>query len=234
MIYLTSDIHGKTRALMQLLEKARFFESSDNFLYILGDVIDRNGDGGVGLLKWLLTQPNCQLICGNHEIMLLRNEWLLSEITPDAIAELNDKQFRDFLLWQNNGGDITLAALAKQPPDARADIFTYLNDAPLYEWVSVGEQKYLLVHAGLGGFSPERTIESYLPEELTWTRPSLDTEYSNDFITVFGHTPTLLYGSEHSGRCFKTKTWWNIDTGAAGGLNPMLICLDDLTEYYID
>lgn len=40
------------------LKKANF--SDDDFLYIIGDVIDRNGDGGVDILLWLLEQPNAQ------------------------------------------------------------------------------------------------------------------------------------------------------------------------------
>lgn len=44
-----SDLHGYP------LEKAGF--SDDDFLYILGDVIDRNGDGGVEMLCWQQTSP---------------------------------------------------------------------------------------------------------------------------------------------------------------------------------
>jgi serine/threonine protein phosphatase 1 len=41
MIYVISDLHGyPIEKLKKLLEKANFGE--DDFLYILGDVIDRN------------------------------------------------------------------------------------------------------------------------------------------------------------------------------------------------
>lgn len=70
MTYVISDLHGyPLEKLKKLLKKANF--SSDDFLYILGDIIDRNGDGGVGILLWLLEQVNVQLILGNHEAMLL-------------------------------------------------------------------------------------------------------------------------------------------------------------------
>ncbi len=46
MTYVISDLHGyPIEKLKMLLEKAGFCE--DDFLYILGDVIDRNGDGKV-------------------------------------------------------------------------------------------------------------------------------------------------------------------------------------------
>ena len=61
MTYVISDLHGyPIEKLKMLLEKAEFGE--DDFLYILGDVVDRNGDGGVGILIWLLEQVNVQLL----------------------------------------------------------------------------------------------------------------------------------------------------------------------------
>ena len=46
--------------LKKLLEYVNFYDDEDNWLYILGDVIDRNNNGGVDILKWLLFQPNVQ------------------------------------------------------------------------------------------------------------------------------------------------------------------------------
>ena len=61
MTYVISDFHGyPLEKLKMLLDKADFGE--DDFLYILGDVVDRNNDGGVEILEWLLSQYNVQLI----------------------------------------------------------------------------------------------------------------------------------------------------------------------------
>lgn len=62
----------------------------------------------------------------------------------------------------------------------------------------------------------------------------LTDKYFEDVISVFGHTPTGLFGSQYRGRVIKTPTWIDVDTGAASGLNPMLLRLDDLQEFYID
>lgn len=44
MVYVISDLHGYPHdAFLALLERAGF--SDTDFLYILGDVIDRNGNG---------------------------------------------------------------------------------------------------------------------------------------------------------------------------------------------
>ena len=40
------------------------------------------------------------------------------------------------------------------------------------------------------------------------------------------------YGAEYEGRAIHTDTWICIDTGAAGGKSPMLLCLDTMQEYY--
>lgn len=70
MVYVISDLHGyPLEKFIKLLKTADF--GSNYFLYILGDVIDRNGDGGVEMLYWLTQQSNIQLLLGNHEAMLL-------------------------------------------------------------------------------------------------------------------------------------------------------------------
>lgn len=88
MTYVISDLHGcPLEKFKELLEKAEF--SDNDFLYILGDVIDRNGDGGVQMLCWLLELPNVQLILGNHEAMLLSCEFACSNsktATSDTTA----------------------------------------------------------------------------------------------------------------------------------------------------
>ena len=62
MIYLTSDIHGKKDCLEKLLDYVHFNDGEENnFLFILGDVIDRNNNGGVDILKWLLSSPQMDL-----------------------------------------------------------------------------------------------------------------------------------------------------------------------------
>ena len=233
MVYVTSDLHGfpfpRFRAL---LDKAGF--GDDDFLFILGDVIDRNNDGGVSILKWLLFQPNVQLILGNHEAMLLACDFMFEEITDETIDALRPHNMKMLHTWKRNGADPTIDTLRKISPETRTDILEYLRDAPLYETVSTAAGDFLLVHGGLGGYRPDKKISEYTPDELLWTRPTPDDQYSERFTTILGHTPTRYYGPEYRGKILKTKTWINIDTGAAGGLPPALLRLDDMREFYID
>jgi serine/threonine protein phosphatase 1 len=230
MIYVISDLHGyPLEKLKKLLEKADFGE--DDFLYILGDVIDRNGDGGIGVLQWLLTQPNVELIMGNHEAMLLSCDFVLDMDTSIPIDDLDRKQLELLVNYTFNGGDVTLLNLRKLSNEQQDDIFDYLRDCPLYEAVTAGGKDYILVHAGFENFSKDRKISDYSPDELIWAEPELTDEYYDDIHTVFGHTPTKLFGDEYDGRIFKTPTWTCIDCGAAYGNEPILLRLDDYMEF---
>ena len=230
MIYVISDLHGyPVEKLKELLKKAEFGE--DDFLYILGDVIDRNGDGGVGILCWLIEQYNVQLVLGNHEAMLLSCDFVFDEITEESIEALTNEKIELLSNYMLNGGDVTLKSLQKLPRETQFDILDYLKDAPLFEAVSIGDRDFILVHAGFDNFRKERKISDYKADELIWTWPKLSDEYFEEVHTVFGHTPTKCFGNEYDGKILKTKTWTCIDCGAAYGNEPILLRLDDYKEF---
>ena len=52
MIYVTSDLHGLEITKLKALLKKACFNENDR-LFVLGDVIDRQNDGGVAILIWL-------------------------------------------------------------------------------------------------------------------------------------------------------------------------------------
>lgn len=234
MIYVTSDLHGcRLEDLQRLLRSADF--SDEDFLFVLGDVIDR-GEHGAQLLLWLTEQPNVQLILGNHEAMLLSCAFLFQEVTDESLEDLDTDKLRLLSQWMKNGAAPTLAGLRKllkSDPELVEGILDYLRGAPLYETVRAGGKNYLLVHAGLEGYAPGKNLESYAPHDLIWARPTLDTRYSSRFTTVFGHTTTEHYGEAYRDRALKTDTWICIDTGAARGGSPMLLRLGDEREFYL-
>ena len=230
MTYVISDLHGyPIEKLKKLLEKAQFGE--DDFLYILGDVVDRNGDGGVGILLWLLEQYNVQLILGNHEAMLLSCDFIFDEITEDSVKAMDSEKIELLNNYMLNGGDVTLKALRKLPRETQQDILDYLRDCPLYEDVTAGDNDYILVHSGFDNFSKDKKISDYTPDDLIWAWPDLTDEYYDDIHTVFGHTPTMGYGEEYNGKIIKTRTWTDIDCGAGFGNEPILLRLDDYAEF---
>lgn len=231
MTYVISDLHGyPIEKLKTLLEKAGF--GDDDFLYILGDVVDRNGDGGVGILQWLLGQPNVQLILGNHEAMLLSCDFVFDEITDESVKAMSSEKIELLNNYMLNGGDVTLKNLRNLPRETQSDILDYLRDCPLYEAVSTDKNDFLLVHSGLGNFDKSKKIGDYSPDDLLWAWPELDDKYYDDIITVFGHTPTMTYGEQYRNKIIKTRTWIDIDMGAADGITePVLLRLDDMKEF---
>lgn len=233
MIYVTSDLHGcPPKAFQQLLRRAGFTE--DDFLFVLGDVIDR-GTYGAELLLWLTEQPNAQLILGNHEALLLACDFLFDEVTEESLGRLTPEQLSLVENLIGNGGGPTLAGLRrlmKKDPELVYGILDYLRDAPLYERIDAGGKTYILVHAGLDHFRPDRPLSDYQPDELLCVRPSLSTGYFQDATVIFGHTPTGYYGSQYAGKALHTPSWICIDTGAGMGFSPMVLRLDDLAEFY--
>lgn len=228
--FVCSDLHGYSlEKFKDLLKRVDF--SDDDFLYILGDVIDR-GDDGIKILKWLMAQPNAQLILGNHEAMMLGSDFLFDEVTEDSISQLTDSKLEIYSTWIANSGQPTINALSAMRKSEIKDMLEYLREAPLYDTLTVNGRDFVLTHSGLGGFRKDKKLSEYSPHDFLWTRPCLDTRYYDDVITVFGHTPTVYYGEEYKGKAIVTDTWIDVDVGAGLGLHPMLLRLDDMKEIY--
>lgn len=234
MIYVGSDLHGCNPSDFQaLLSQVGF--GDDDFMFLLGDVIDR-GDWGAELLLWLTQQPNIQLLLGNHEALMLACSFLFEEVSEESLDNLTVNRINLVQNWLDNGGGPTLKGLQrllKHDPESVCGILDYLRDAPLYEDLELHGQRFILVHAGLGNYDTERPLSEYTPEELLLDRPSLSTNYSIGTRVVFGHTPSNQFGEEYSGRAIHTSSWTCIDVGVALGYAPMLLRLDDMKEFYL-
>lgn len=232
MIYVTSDLHGcDPEKFYSLLKKVNF--TDDDYCYVLGDVIDR-GEHGIELLQFLMQNDNFELLKGNHEAMMLSCGFLFEDVTKHSTEKLAVNDMHALSTWVYNGGQTTIDGMRKLSKTERADIIDYINDAPLYTVLTVNNQDFILTHAGLGNFKESKRMSHYTPEELLWTRPTRYTEYHKNITTIFGHTPTLTFGNEYRGRIFITDTWIDIDTGAAAGLSPALLCLDTMEVFYCE
>lgn len=235
MFFVTSDLHGFPLVRFQNGLRSIGFGDND-FLYILGDVIDRHGDGGAAMLRWLTRQPNMQLLMGNHEAMMLACESVLYSRDPDPVKNLGGGLRRQLLHWSDNGGEATIRGfktLAEEDPGCVPEILAYVRSAPLFAAARVRGRDFLLTHAGLGGFDPDKGIGEYTADELLWNRPSLDDRYFDETLTVFGHTPTILFGQAYSGRIIRTETWYDIDVNLPGQVRAAVLRLDDLKEFYL-
>lgn len=231
MTYVISDIHGEYKKYVDMLKKIDF--SDNDTLYVLGDVVDR-GEQPVDILLDMMSRANVFPIVGNHELIamdLLRE--LMVEITEEnADTHLNAKLMDKLLQWQMNGGDTTIKQSQKLPKDEREYVLNYLEEFAPYELIKAGTRKFILVHSGLGNFSPEKELDDYTLEELTYIRPDYDKRYFDDdnLFIIGGHTPTLAISGKSV--IYKNNNNICIDCGATFDGKLACLCLDTMEEFY--
>lgn len=232
--YVMCDLHGEYGCYRRMLEKIGL--SAEDTLYILGDVLDR-GPHPIRILQDLMQRPNVVCIAGNHELMFLQcMKLLLQEITDETIAGLDGNQVSKLLDWQRNGGDTTIAEFRELDPAERREVVEFVSEFELYDEVTTDAGSFVLVHAGLGNFTPDRELWEYEPDELVWVRQDYHRRYFRDRYLVTGHTPTqFLADNPKKGRIFNSCGNIMIDCGCSmeGG---RLACLrlDDLQEFYVE
>lgn len=230
MVYAIADVHGCYDKYQAMLENIQFCD--DDILYFLGDVIDRGPDG-VRILRDMMLRPNVIPLLGNHEFMAaMCLPWLLAEITEKSLAKLDQAHVGALRDWMHNGGGPTLRALGALSQEERRDILDYLREFSLYEEVEVNGRAFVLVHAGLKNFSPEKPLENYALEELLFSRPGPDTVYWPGRTVICGHTPTWYLGDD-AGRIVRRDTWIGIDCGCGSGGKLGCLCLDTMGEFYV-
>ena len=235
MLFATSDLHGYSLdKFLHMLEKAGF--SASDHLYVIGDVIDRFGDGGIAMLRWMMRQENVTFIKGNHEDMLLKCDFLFTGDGKQANTEsMTPEQERALKHWNRNGSSITIENMMKlkeKDPEEVNRLLDYIRSAPVYVETAVPMKRFVLVHGGLKDFMPEKGLDEYDAFDMMWTRPVPEDRYWDDRLVIIGHTPTSEYGAD--GRMLVTETWADIDTGAADGGSPMLLRLDDMRPFYAE
>ena len=222
MIYVMSDIHGEKKKFNSVMEKINL--TSDDKLYILGDVIDRGNDG-IQILIELMEMKNVTVLLGNHELMML------NAIKPTAnIVEIK--------LWFRNYGNVTYDAFTNLSEDKQKQIHEFILKMPLTAEVTVNDKKYLLVH----GAPPElqyRMYTKFVPEReyVTWERLNPDDIMPKGKTVIFGHTPTDDYQKGTPLSIWYGRDKIGIDCGCGHrGSECRLACLrlDDMAEFYSD
>ena len=230
--YVISDIHGEYGKFMELLEKIKLGDTDT--LYVLGDILDR-GPEPIRVIHKLMEMPNAICLVGNHELMALDFlEFLMKEITADTVNDLDDRVFDNLMTWEANGCRSTINEISKLNMEQKQDIVDFIKDFSLYEEITVNDKDYLLVHAGLGHFSPEKDIEDYSLKELVWERADYDRKYFEDKIVISGHTPTqIIPGNPNPGYIYRKNNHIAIDCGACfPGGRLSAICLQTGEEFY--
>ena len=230
MIYVISDIHGKFDKFTEMLEKIRF--SKKDTLYIVGDMVDR-GEKPMEVVWYANEHENIIPLMGNHDMMA--HTILGSMQIEDSLPmELQLTLSEQISFWvERNGGGTTLAAFLRLSSREKDEFLSILYSLPYYKELDIGDKHYILVHAGLPNYTPDKPLSSYTNDELVWTRPDFDVKLKPAKLRIIiGHTPTLTINNK--AEIYHGKTYINIDCGACfpeGRLACM--CLDTGEEFYV-
>ena len=228
MHYVMSDLHGCYDKYLAMLEKLHFRD--DDVLYYLGDAVDRGPDG-IPLVLDLMGRGNVMPLLGNHEDMFrtaIRSE--NSHVPPIERAEVR----RSFRNWtQNNGGDITWQAYLALPEAERRRIARWLETLPLYYEIRISGRQFLLIHAGVGSYTPDKDLRLCTAHDFLWGRMDYSRVYYPDRYLVTGHTPTVLIDPTCRGRIFSGNNHIAVDCGTVFLGTLGCLCLDTLEEFYL-
>jgi serine/threonine protein phosphatase 1 len=171
--FILADIHGRFRALQQVLDRSGFKPDVD-LLIILGDIVDFGPDTKE-CVDLLVSVPNKVVLLGNHDLWFLY--WATTgEVKPE---------------WLFQGGYQTLRSYGFNQEGVPDSHLSFFNET---EFFHRDEHNRLYVH---GGFDPHIPIEIQTPFDFIWDRSLIEhardfeiPEYSHIFV---GHTRTQMY-----------------------------------------
>ena len=231
--YVMSDLHGHYKEYLAMLQKINLKDSDK--LYILGDILDR-GPNPIKIILDVMERPNIEVIAGNHCVMASKClPLLMQEITEESLSDTNSEFLIESLLnWQRNGAFSMIDELRRYDRKTQRRIIDFIADFELYKEIEVNENDYVLVHAGLGNFSPDKDIWDYDIDELVWERPDYESPYYEDVFVITGHTPTqLIEGNPRPGYIYQVNNHIAIDCGCSVPRGRLgCLRLEDMKEFY--
>ena len=231
-VYVMSDLHGNYEGFMSILEQIKFSEEDE--LYVDGDIVDR-GKGGIKILQYMMMQPNIYPIIGNHEYALMQVlDFVTQEITEETISKIDEKTLQNIIEYQNIGGQVTLDEFHKLSKEEQQDIMEYLKEFAAYEEISVKGNKFVIIHAGLIHFRPERKLDDYQLYELIFKAPNYEKVYFMDKYLVTGHLPTRAIEGAKPDEIYMANNHIAIDCASGYGGKVGCIRLDDFQCFYAE
>lgn len=229
-----SDLHGNYKAYITMLEKINF--KNTDMLYILGDILDR-GPNPIKIILDLMNRPNVEIIAGNHCVMACEClAFLRQEITEESLEKIDEEMIEKLLNWQQNGSVSTTDEFHKCDKKTQKEIVDFISDFEVYDEIEVEGKTFILVHAGLGNFAPDKELWEYELDELVWERADYERKYFEDKYVITGHTPTMVIEqNQRPGYIYQGNNHIAIDCGCSfpGGRLGCLR-LEDMKEFYVE
>ena len=213
--YCISDLHGQFHMFEKLLEKVSF--SENDFLYVLGDAIDR-GDGGIEILLKVMESENMDLLIGNHEFMMLNS------IALDGSTDELPGRNKDLWLYRN-GGLVTFNAYRNLSEDKRKELIDWLLSRHLTKMIDVNGNAFCLTHS----YFNEEYIEKEFKDidydtiwNIVWNTPYRYDIYvpvsdyaAKPWTFVIGHVPVQRIAKEPLSGAYHEENIYVIDGGCS-------------------
>lgn len=236
--YVCSDIHAHADILREVLKKLQ----SDDRLYMIGDAVDKGPDG-MEALKILRDDPRCEMLIGNHDLMMLQN--LACEEHRDEIPALLIDDI--FMRWQIlNFGWASWEAFRQESEEEQQSLTAFLKERPVLRIVEAGGRRFILVHAAVPKDYPFDEPQDLSMDVLADPKYPFLYDWKSDFVwgryvtkvpgytVIVGHTPAQYRGGEFIMQ--DGEDWYDIDCGLAYNEDSSklaLLCLDDMNLEYI-
>ena len=229
MRYIISDIHGCKKQYLELLEKINFSEK--DYLYILGDAIDR-GEWSIDVLRYIMKQKNVTYLLGNHDYNFLT---FIKELGLNMNNFKNDGMKWAFKYWQNDGGLPTLNGFLELTEYERQEVYDFLENSKVYEELAYDKKRYILSHAGIMNFQEGKALAEYLKSDFIDGRMDYDNRYFQDekVFLVSGHTPTFYIRKDRKPMVFQKNGHIVMDCGCVYGGNLAAYCVETEEITYV-
>lgn len=214
--YAISDLHGQYGIFEKLLECIDF--SDEDYMYVLGDAIDRGPDG-IKLLQHIMRAPNMDLLIGNHEFLMLNS------VAQDGAVDSVPGKDADLWLYYN-GGEVTFDAYKALSEEERKELLRWLNTRMLTTLVETGDKAICLTHSNFVEECIGKKYEdcSYrVAWNIVWKTPyradvfiPVDKYVETDYDFIIGHVPVQrVAGLDQKLQAFHEQNILLIDGGCS-------------------
>lgn len=231
MIYVIGDIHGMKDKYDAMIEKIS--PESTDAVFVLGDVIDV-GDDSIAILKDMMYRANIYPVLGEHEYMAKKVFPLISSFKSIDQAmkalEGDDKQLLSSYLDMKS--EKTICDFLSLNEEDKESIIDYLSEFQCYEEVEAGGKTFVLAHAGIDGFDPNKELDDYDEKAFVFAKTDYSKPYFKNKYLITAHLPTVAINPKLMGKVYSKNGHIAIDCGAAYGGKLACVCLDRLKLMY--
>lgn len=233
MIYVMGSVHARLDKYRQMLEKLNLNEEEDS-LFVLGNVIGTQREG-IAVLRDMMFRQNIFPVLGRQEYAAKRILPSLLEATDaqSCLSLLSDELKDELGSWLKHGGFGILEAFLALDSEGRDSIIDYLGEFEPYEELEAGNKKFVLAHAGIKDFSPEKELDEYDESDFVTESADYSTIYFKDRYLITSHTPTATIPGAKPGKVFSAKRHLALECMSRDIDRLAAVCLDTMKVYYV-